>query len=363
MLLSPLLDLGGVALLSASLALEPAPMLLAVIGPYNWTGFDWASFGTISHEIEVKGCEGTFPVQTFSTMARYGTMSTWHVPLPPECTAGCIDFRVSGHSGEATACAEAESPRFTMCYVQMANPDSARLGFHSQYRLLLSNLAYHRLFFGVDMAVVYVRRGDTHMLQLLAGPRAAGGIRVIEVDVRPTNPYRGIVAGRRFNVQYWLENDCLIRYKSSKFMRSIDVDEFMYDDGGNWQRLLSESSADYLYAPRFDWQLLPAISPLHSVYRKSLPIRHKLFKSIIKPARVALAWVHHPSNCYGRACERLKRHSVSYAHFRIAPENMTGLVRDTRFAHLVRTTDALVCQWRPADCSLAPNTMRFVPPP
>ena len=363
MLLSPLLDLGGVALLSASLALEPAPMLMAVLGVYNLTGFDQASFENIFHEIEVKGCEGTFSVQKFSTMYRFGAVSTWHVPLPASCVADCIDFRVSGHSREATACVEAESPRFTMCYVQMADLDSARLGLHSPYRLLLSNLAYHRLFFGIDMAVVYVRRGDTHMLQLLAGPRAAGGVRVIEVDVRPLNPYRGMVGRHSLNVQYWLENDCLIRYKSSKFMRSIDVDEFMYDDGGNWQRLLSESSADYLYAPRFDWQLLPAISPLHSVYRMHSPTRHKGFKSIIKPSRVALAWVHQPSNCYGRACERLKRHSVSYAHFRISPENTTGLVRDTRFAHLVRTTDALVCQWRPADCSLAPNTMRFVPHP
>lgn len=235
----------------------------------------------------------------------------------------------------------------------MANSDAPRLGLHSAYRFALHNIAYHRLHYGVDNAVVYVRDEDSHMTTLLEGARRHNAVRIIRVNVTATDPWNGQVGTRRINVQDWLENDCLVRFKTSTLLRTMDFDEFMYSVNPLRH---DDDEYDYIYATGYDWQLLPALSPLHSLYRtRKMPPR--FFKSIMRPERIAVTWVHTPVNCFGKKCVEGQRNTTQYAHFRFAQRDRAEIVYDPAFIETAKTTDAQVCAWT----KCLSNTQRYLP--
>lgn len=352
--ITPLYNLGTAFVLSAALGEDD---LMLVVQPYVWNNFDWDVFDSVEHRVYFKTCNATVPVRKYHKLHHYGQVSNWYGKIPDACPRDCVDFELQPAPlplAPTRACNELARPKFTMCYTAMANSDTPRLGLHSAYRLALHNIAYHKLHFGVDNAVVYVRNDDKHIVQLLEGARDNNAVRIIRVNATyANNPYNGYVGSRIIDMQAWLENDCLVRFKTSNLLRTIDFDEFMYSVA---PLDLEKGDYDYVYAKGYDWQLLPALSPLHSLYRtRDMPPRY--FKSVMRPKRIAVTWVHLPVNCFGKFCVEGQKNTMHYAHFRFAQKSEKELVYDTRFQEVARKTDALVCAW--TKCH--PNTQHYLP--
>merc|ERR1712187_740620 len=119
----------------------------------------------------------------------------------------------------------------------------------------------------------------------------------------------------------------------------MDVDEFLYAiswrSNPGWaasraslvddalQPLLNRD-VDYGVIRCYSWArpVQPRYQLLTESFVRATRIPKIIPKSIVKPERVSLDWVHLPTNCYGRKCARLPVMDLEFAHIRW-PMNVT----------------------------------------